>query len=141
MSASTIFAGFRALLDNLSLDKDPDGIPLEEEALSSFESRADLDFLAASAGTRVGGFKINVDRVMRVRQGILVKGGSGARDTANKAQLAAETAIRNAFLSPSNHVSGCRKIHYLRSYRTNESEEGWILNMDFQIEYAETISA
>lgn len=138
MSASTIFDGFRALLTELNLTADPDGVPLPEEALACFESRADLDFLDTDPGQRVGGFRVNVNRILRVRQGIAVK---TTRDAANKAQLAAETNIRQLFLAPSNHIDGCRKIHYRRSYRSEETLDNWLLMVEFVIEYAETIPA
>ena len=138
MSSSTIFTAFRALLTGMSLVDDPDGTRLDDEALPRFTDEASLDFDVAERGARAGAFIQNVNQVMKVRRGFVV---TADRDTSNKSWLAAQEAILQTFMAPSNFPAGLRKIEYLGGRKIEKTAEIWIAEVDFQIEYAVSIPA
>ena len=138
MSASTIHTAFRAILTGLSLVIDTHGTPLEGEALSRFTSEAALEFEDCTPGERAHAFIQNVNQIMRVRRGFTV---TTDRDTANKAWLAAQETIIAAFMAPSARPEGCRKIYYRGARRIEKTADVWIAEVDFEIEYAVSISA
>ena len=138
MSSSTIFTAYRALLAGLSLVDDPDGTPLESEALTRFTNEASLDYEDGRIGAGCGGLRRNIDQVMKVGRGIAV---TSDRDTANKAYIAAVDQIIQTFERPSNYPTGVRKCLYLRHYREEKSAEVWLVFVEFEIEYQLSISA
>lgn len=138
MSGSTIFTAFRALLAGMSLVDDPDGTRLDDEAITRFTDEASLDFEDATPGALSGAFIQNVNQLMRVRRGFVV---TVDRDTANKAWIAAQEAIIQTFMKPSNYPSGLRKILYLGGRKIEKTSEIWIAEVDFRIEYQVDVNA
>lgn len=135
MSSSTIFDAFRALLTAQSYSVDPDGVHIEDSAQSNFEARAELIFGEATMGSQSGGNLLNVNRVMIVKQGVVVENASAARDSAEKEKLTAEEVVIKAFMNPSNRPTGCRKIYFVGSDVEELSASNFIVTTEFQIEY------
>lgn len=128
-----IFDDFRTLLTGLSLGGNLRGTPLESEALPRFTADAQLDILDTTTVGAVGGPLQNVRRRMRVGRGIAV---TSDRDTANKAVITAEKAILAEFRDRDNIPTGCRNIRFLGFSREERTAEMWMVFVDFEIEYA-----